>query len=1638
MNKTLLFCLLLSFSLLGMSQNLPTPPEGMEWSENLLVNGDLSSSDLSSFLCRGDGAAMTIVTKNGKRAIEAQGGSYNGNSWDSQFFIILPKAMQQGDQFYFSVSYMAQKSLVCYSQAHSTPGNYNSWAPFEGLNFSTNWKTLSQMKTVSADEAKNGGWGAIVFDLTTDGQSNETFYFADMQVRMLVPKSGDCTKLIINEVQVANNDLFVDPSYNYGGWMEVYNSSDEAVSLANLYVSDEQANLRKFRMPYTAGVVPAHGFRNIWFDHNALDGEFGQMAVNQVRFKLNPEGGTVYLSDPEGNLLQSVTYPAATPRCSWARKTDGGAEWGTTGMPTPERSNQSSRFATERLAAPQVSRDGGLFATGQSLSFKVTIPSGTSLYYTTDGSTPYYAADGTWPASVRRSTTGNFTVNKTTVYRFCLVQDGKLPSPVVTRSFIFKNHDYYLPVLSIATKPDNLFSDEMGVYVRGTNGISGRGQDSPCNWNMDWERPVNVEYFVPRENADGTSFYEAMVNQETGFEICGGWSRANYSDWVDGYQWDTKSSFRLKTSKTFDGENELPFAVFPSKPYNKYKAWQVRNGGNDAWSRTKDPILQQIVLSSGIDVDCQDYQPCHVFFNGNYLGMLNIRESSNKQYGYSNFGIDNDDQDQFENWGELKVGDREAWKQLLERASTLAYSQKASDYEAVRELLDVDEYVNYMALQCYFGGWDWMPNSNNVKWYRSRSDGGKFRFVMFDVDSALEPSQNHLDYNVSMFARLMDGSVGGGEVADLFRSLVQYEPFRLQFLDAMCLVEGSVLEPSRAKEIARRICDNTRAALSFENRNPSDNVTAELTSRYKGVVLNNVANHSLLGLDAPYWVKLSSNIGAGQLLINGQRVPTGKYDGRMYNCAGHGIHLTAQAPAGYRFLGWANSGSKDESDGTKTTLLANGSLWDYYDQGSMDAYAWKAPNFNASQFGWKMGQPAPFGYGNAGSYPQENSATKLDYGGDAQNKRPTYYLRTTFQVDRQPATDDIYRLNYQVDDAFAFYLNGKFINGFRVTQENARYDYVSNEYAAGEPDQGYIDIPASEIRVGTNTLAVEIHNNSYTSSDMFWDCNVQRISFENNTGSFVSTSPTFCLSDKAVGSYNLVATYEKIADQKERLEAGGAPVRINEVSAANDIYINDHHKKNDWVELYNTTDEDIDLTGLYLSDNANKPQKWQIGSTVANTILPAHGTRIVWCDDLEPISQLHAPFKLDNADGAIVSIQAADGTWADQLTYLSQPRWQTYGRYPDGGNFTSLLNVPTIDKSNQYGVLDGYASYDPTEDSETAITLALAQGWNWTSHNLAEDVSFSRFNAYAMEARSQTGQSVLDGVLGWQGDLKMVDRTKGYKLNMKQAADVTLRGHLYDTSVPIELQRGWNWIGVPLKNATALSAALKNYTPTAGDQIVGQQGFVTYESGTWKGTLTQLEPGQAYLFKVGKSQKLTWNDLSQSSRVRQRRYEATQRDDMAPWTLDIHAYPNVMTMVAQLEADELDLTMGCHLGAFCGEECRGVAKLDDDLLYMNVHGEGGEEIQFRLLDSEGNQYAIREKETMVNLQSLGSPVAPYLLHVGRHDIEDVIRDVMASHTRVVSVQYYNLSGQRIAQPQGVCIQRTLLSDGTQQVKKVSK
>ncbi|MBO4550094.1 MAG: lamin tail domain-containing protein, partial [Bacteroidaceae bacterium] len=1046
--------------------------------------------------------------------------------------------------------------------------------------------------------------------------------------------------LTINEIQVANIDQYLDNAFCYGSWIEFYNPSSESVALKGLYLSDG-VNEYHFTSLALWGSVAPGGFKVLYFGHSQSEGNYGASSKAQMPFKLEPEGGTISLLNTDKSVISSVDYPPSISRCSWARTQDGGEEWEYTGEPTPEASNNNSDFAEFRLDAPKVSVDSKVFT--ENFWVQVQIPAGCTLRYTLDGSAPT-ATNG------ETSTYGFFQITSTTILRLCLFSPGMLPSPVVTRSYIYKNHDYYLPILSIVSEDKNFFDSQIGVFVRGSNGVSGNGQSSPCNWNMDWERPVNMEYLVPAvrpqpsdemgTTADECTAYDMVLNQEMDLEISGGWTRAYGGGTVDDRYWEARSSFRIKTDKRYEGVNAIDYPIFPSKPHNKYRCWQVRNGGNDTYARSKDPSIQMMVLKSGFQVNCQDYQPAHVFLNGMYYGMLNIRESNNKHYAYSNYGINFDDMDQFDLSNaqyNQKMGDNKAWMQLQRWATTLARTKSEEIYNQICGLLDIDEYINYMALECYMGPTDWITNTNNVKGFRSRTDG-KFHFVLFDCESAFGTS--------NMLSDVLSTG-GGANVDDLFRNLMKYDPFRRQFMDAYCIVDGSVFEPSRCEQIVREIYYNTTPALQFEGSSAGMGMIGSVRSAHNGSRITNMRNY--YGLTYGLFANIASNIPEARLSVNGQEFPTGKFDGYLFSYNDMPIQLTAKAPAGYTFKGWES----ESAEAITTTLIPEGSQWMYYDNGPMDNFDWKALSFDESANGWQEGT-APFGFGREGYYMQESSATKLNRGPN--NNRPTYYFRKTFQLDAPLADDDFLTFYYQIDDGMMLYVNGHEVGGYYIASGSPYNTYtVDGHYESQDPYYGSFNIPHEYLLVGENQIAVEAKNCSSGSTDMWFEAS---LTYTRKDRQLVSESESFDLHETFdKDSYLLLkAKFAPITGEQERWAAGASPLRINEVNAVGDICINDYGKKEDWLELYNTTDQDISLEGLYLSDNSRNPQKYKLQEGV----VPAHGTCVIWCDKKEGINQIHAPFKLENADGAKVSIQAADGSWADQLEYMEHDKYQTF------------------------------------------------------------------------------------------------------------------------------------------------------------------------------------------------------------------------------------------------------------------------------------------------------------------------------------------------------------------------------------------
>jgi len=141
------------------------------------------------------------------------------------------------------------------------------------------------------------------------------------------------------------------------------------------------------------------------------------------------------------------------------------------------------------------------------------------------------------------------------------------------------------------------------------------------------------------------------------------------------------------------------------------------------------------------------------------------------------------------------------------------------------------------------------------------------------------------------------------------------------------------------------------------------------------------------------------------------------------------------------------------------------------------------------------------------------------------------------------------------------------------------------------------------------------------------------------------------------------AEHETYSYRVGLVTASNTPVVLNEFMASNGSTSADPQGEyDDWIELHNITDQPVDLTGHYLSDEPGNPRKWQFP---ANTIIPADGYLIVWADeDTLDSPGLHASFKLSGSGEQIylTDTDANLNAILDSIVFGSQETDRSYGR----------------------------------------------------------------------------------------------------------------------------------------------------------------------------------------------------------------------------------------------------------------------------------------------------------------------------------------------------------------------------------------
>ncbi|MES1217251.1 MAG: Ig-like domain-containing protein [Bacteroidota bacterium] len=158
------------------------------------------------------------------------------------------------------------------------------------------------------------------------------------------------------------------------------------------------------------------------------------------------------------------------------------------------------------------------------------------------------------------------------------------------------------------------------------------------------------------------------------------------------------------------------------------------------------------------------------------------------------------------------------------------------------------------------------------------------------------------------------------------------------------------------------------------------------------------------------------------------------------------------------------------------TLVAYGSSWKYLDNGTNQGTAWRGTSFN--DVAWASGN-AQLGYGDG------DEATVVSYGTDANNKYITTYFRKTISI-ANPSSFTSILGNVKRDDGIAIY-----VNGTEVYRNNLAAGAAYNTLATLASDDGAtaqaFSFSPSAFVSGNNVIAVEIHQNALTSTDISFD-----------------------------------------------------------------------------------------------------------------------------------------------------------------------------------------------------------------------------------------------------------------------------------------------------------------------------------------------------------------------------------------------------------------------------------------------------------------------------------------------------------------------------------------------------------------------
>lgn len=410
-------------------------------------------------------------------------------------------------------------------------------------------------------------------------------------------------------------------------------------------------------------------------------------------------------------------------------------------------------------------------------------------------------------------------------------------------------------IVSLIAAPEDLFGREKGIMVSGqlmddylatASGDPNLMGDSlwwPANYHQsgeNWERVANITVFNPD--------FGMELDQTCGIRIHGGVSRAL-----------PLKSIRCYARQEYAGLDhfDVPWFGEETSP-NKFTLY---SGGNEYQFNLKDCLISY--LCKDLNVSTMEFIPCALFINGEYWGFYHISEHYNKKYLADHFSVHENNVVMIKA-GMLAEGrehDMLLYTDMVDYITNMDMTDE-HHYRTACDLIDLDSYIDYYALQIYIArNGDW-PSGNYALWRTVDPENvpygdGKWRWMFFDANSngMASPYYTYLEHDTLQMVLESD---------PMFASLFRNQAFQKKFADRILYIGSQLLTPDRCDSFTDTFFEEyhglyQKTGIRLESSTAEiqldiyqENLHSFFAERYS-IILNHLKQH----LDSTVWMSLA-------------------------------------------------------------------------------------------------------------------------------------------------------------------------------------------------------------------------------------------------------------------------------------------------------------------------------------------------------------------------------------------------------------------------------------------------------------------------------------------------------------------------------------------------------------------------------------------------------------------------------------------------------------------------------------------------------------------------------------------------------------------------------------------------------------